>query len=263
MEESEKMVKIGVAQIDNSISTKNNFEKIKKSLLAFERSDVDLILFPECSLSGFSAKMKECTYDSIRGYLQEVEEWAKVNGKLVVLPTALKEDDKVYNSGFLLGPEGVETFFKLRLTDSEKKFFSIPKENQKKVFEYNGYRFSILICFEAQLSPWEFFKEGDVDFILWPGYWGWKKGDSWIEKNEEDEENLIFKNMNEWKVPLIQSNFSKNCLNDHRKSGPHGLSMFVNRDNKLFGMGEYDLESLYQINITGGEISKLSKIANL
>ncbi len=47
------MIKVGVTQIKNSISIKDNFYSIMRALKHFQLTDTDLILFPECSLSGF------------------------------------------------------------------------------------------------------------------------------------------------------------------------------------------------------------------
>lgn len=256
------MLKIGVSQIKNSTNFEENFSTIHRALGLFENSDVDLILFPECSLSGFSSKIQECTYQVIKEYLDQIEKWSERNNKFVILPTALK-NDSIFNTGYVFGDGQSQQFYKLGLTESEQNFFSVPKESTKKVFEIKGYKVAILICFEAQMESWKFFKDGEVDVILWPGYWGWEKGDTWQEFNKEGEPNLIFKNMKKWRRPLIQSNFSYNDLADHRDSGPHGLSMFVNSDNTLFGNGEYDYESCYKICIKDSKIKSFEKIGDL
>jgi hypothetical protein len=95
------------------------------------------------------------------------------------------------------------------------------------------------------MNPYEYFNKGSVDVILWPGYRGWTKEDSWSSNKNNGEENRIFKNMREWRVPLIQSNFEFNGLNDYRASGPHGLSMVVNSDNQLMGQGGFEKEACY------------------
>ena len=52
-----------------------------------------------------------------------------------------------------------------------------------------------MICFEAQASPRDFFDRGEADLILWPGYWGWEKYETWNKHKKDDELNLIFQNM--------------------------------------------------------------------
>lgn len=251
------MLKVGIAQIRNSVEVEENFRTIKSCLKAFEANKPDVILFPECALSGFSSKIKDCTLDVIRSYLDVVDSWSKQNDTAVFLPTALKSNN-IYNTGFCFQNGSIQQFHKVGLTESEKKFFSIHDVPHSKIFHLNGYRIGLLICFEAEMKPWEYFPSGSVDLILWPGYWGWSKDDVWDITKSNGEENKVFKNMLEWKVPLIQSNFAFNDLNDYRKSGPHGLSVFISSDNSVAGRGEYEEESCYLI-----EVNKRSGIQNI
>lgn len=240
------MINIGVAQIRNCVDVEENFHTIMKCLNSFEMYRPDLILFPECALSGFSSKIKDSTLDSFRAFLDEVSHWSKKNEVAVFLPTALKSDF-IYNTGFFFQDGSSEQFFKIGLTESEKQFFSLPTNKTSRVFNIKGCRVGLLICFEAEMNPFQYFDKGSVDLILWPGYWGWTKDDTWNSNKPNGEENKIFTNMNEWKVPLIQSNFAFNDLSDSRASGPHGLSMFVNPDNKLKGQGGFEEEACYLI----------------
>jgi predicted amidohydrolase len=159
----------------------------------------------------------------------------------------LKSGEAIYNTGFCFQNGDVDQFYKLSLTESEKNFFSIPDHPTSKVFNVKGFKLGLLICFEAEISPYQNFDEGSVDVILWPGYWGWTMDDNWSSHKKNGEENKIFKNMSEWKIPLIQANFSFNDLNDYRASGPHGLSVFVNSDNQLMGQGGFEEEAYYLI----------------
>ena len=257
------MLKIGVTQLKNSTSIEDNFNSIMGSLALFEKSDMDLILFPECSLSGFSAAMKECTLDLIQPYLSEVESWSQKYQKHVALPTALVEGNKIFNTGFLFGDDDIQRFYKLGLTESEQNFFSIPDKKTKKVFNIKGYNVAMIICYEAEMDPWKFFAEDEVDVILWPGYWGWNKGDTWQEYKKDNEACLIYKNVTIWNRPIIQSNFAYNDLSDYRDTGPHGMSMFVNSDNTLAGCGDYNSESCYEVHISNTEIKTAQKIGEL
>ncbi len=54
-------INIGVAQLTNSTDIEKNFNSITSFLSRFEKEKVDVILFPERSLSGFSSKMRQCT----------------------------------------------------------------------------------------------------------------------------------------------------------------------------------------------------------
>lgn len=253
------MINIAVSQIKNSIDIEENFKSIEHCLSLIKDTDTDLILFPECTLSGFSSRIKDCTPDKIKPYLDKVARWSLTTGITVILPTALF-DSKIYNTGYIFSSNKKEQFFKFGLTDSEEKFFSKPDIPVKKIFEIKGYKIALLICFEAQMNAHTFLKPGEADIILWPGYWGWDKGALWTATNEEGEPNLIHQNMESWKVPLIQSTFAFNDLDDDRSTGPHGLSMFINKDNKMFGQGNYHQEGCYKISINDGQIQKIEQI---
>ncbi len=247
------MIKVGVAQIKNSIELSDNFQNIKKCLSIFQFSEVDIILFPECSLSGFSAKIGDCTFESISSYLNEISNWSRENDKTVILPTALRED-KIYNTGFTFQSGKMDRFYKIGLTESEKKFFSIPDNYKKQVYELNGYKIILLICFEAQLVQ-PLISHGNIDFILWPSYWGWEPKDKWKSQKTDGEENLVFTNLSKWSVPLIQSNFSYNDIGDDRAKGPHGLSVVVDKENKLVHRGSFEQQECFVVELNKKEIN--------
>lgn len=232
-------INVGLAQTPNSLDLEKNFRSIKSLLHRFEQKNVDLILFPECSLSGFSAKMRECTLDLLHPYLERIHNWTKRTGIEVVLPTAVVQNGLIYNSGWWFNQVEARQFYKLGLTESEKKFFSIPETLQKKVFETKGFRFALLICYEAEHAPWSYFQPNEVDAILWPGYWGWDTESKWESEHSSGKSNPIFSNVNQWKSPVLQSNFAFNDLEGHASAGPEGLSFVVDATNKLVLRGPH------------------------
>lgn len=192
--------------------------------------------------------MKECTSHLLQPYIEQIQKWSADSGIQVILPTAIVEDQKVYNSGFWFKNNSRTQFYKLGLTDSEKKFFSIPDHQTQKVFEISDFRYGILICKEAQQDPWQHMPSGDVDFVVWPGYWGWTKECKWQAVTEE-KKNLVFENSMVWKAPVIQANFAYNDLGGHTGAGPEGLSMVVNADNSLVFQGSHLRESGFLVKL--------------
>lgn len=242
------MISVGVAQIANSLEIEKNFNSILDFLNRFKSEKVDLVVFPECGLSGFSAKMKECTSDLLRPYLDQIQKWSTESGVQVILPTAIANENKVYNSGFWFADKSRKQFYKLGLTDSEKNFFSIPENETQKVFEINGLKFGLLICKEAQQDPWQYMPSEEIDFIIWPGYWGWTKNCKWQAVTDE-KNNLVFENLMTWKAPVIQANFAFNDLGGHSGAGPEGLSMVVNADNELVFQASHLKESGFVVKL--------------
>lgn len=227
------MIKIGVAQIQNSTDVEANFENIKKFLTLFQEHKVDLVMFPECAISGFSAKTDENLDQKVDSILKYLIDFSTKHDVHIIAPTVLKEDAVFYNSGFHVFKGRANRFYKIGLTPSEQLHFSKPVEDTPKVLDINGYRCALLICKEAQDEAWTYFERKSADIILWPGYWGWKLDDGWKKTSHEGKENLIYSNMQNWKLPLIQANFSSNSSVNSRTSGPQGLSVVVDSTNKL------------------------------
>ena len=248
------MLKIGVVQLRNSISVESNYYSIRSFLKQFEENKVDLILFPECALSGFSSKITECSLEKIKPFLHSIDKWSKEFQTHVVLPTAIADREKIYNSGFWFSDKEIKRFQKCGLTDSERNFFSVSKDFLTKVFEVKGYRCALLICMEAQQLPYTYFPKNSADLILWPGYWGWTPADTWSIKSFNNKENLVYKNMISWQLPLIQSNFAFNDLDDKRASGPEGLSIVVNKDNNLCFRGKHMKESAFIVTVKQNKV---------
>jgi len=241
-------LRLGVGQIKNETDLQNNFSKIKKCLSVFSKNNVELAIFPECALSGFSAAMRDVTDEVLRPMLEDFLNISNTDGIAILLPTGIKKGE-IYNTGFYFNNNEIKQFYKIGLTDSEKKFFSAPSNYQKEIFEIKSFKFFTLICMEAQESAYKYFKPDDVDFIVWPGYWGWKKNDTWNKIKSDGEECLVFENMTRWQIPLIQANFAYNDFSDARSDGPHGMSMIVNSDNSLFNTGAIDQESCLIVDL--------------
>ncbi len=209
----------------------------------FKNAGVDLIVFPECALSGFSSKMKESTPELSRPFLAEIQSWSNENNVQIVLPTAIFENNKIFNSGFIFNKNLKMQFYKIGLTDSEKSFFSVPENLLTKNFDINGFKYGLLICKEAQENPWAYVDDS-IDFIIWPGYWGWTTDFNWSEKD-----NQVFTNCSKWQRPLIQANFSGNDLGQRTGAGPEGLSIIVDSSNKIYFQAQHKMTSGYIVNI--------------
>ncbi|MGZ3769778.1 MAG: carbon-nitrogen hydrolase family protein [Bdellovibrio sp.] len=242
------MISIGVAQIANTLAVDNNFKTIFDFLGKFKSEGVDLIVFPECGLSGFSAKMKDCTVNYLRPYVEQIQQWSSLSDIQVILPTAVVDENKIYNSGFWFNGKSRTQFYKLGLTDSEKKFFTTPEHETQKVFKIKNFRCGLLICKEAQEEPWRYIAQGEVDFLIWPGYWGWTTNCKWQAVTDE-KRNLVFENSLIWKAPLIQANFAYNDFGGTPVAGPEGLSMVVDSDNALFFQGDHRRESGFIVQL--------------
>lgn len=242
------MFKVAIVQMPNQTDMDRSFAHIQGALERARAHEAALVLFPECALSGFSAHMRERTLAQLEPYLTQLQTWTLQTGIDVVLPTGVADGERVYNSGFVLSQGSRQQLFKLGLTPSEQRFFSAPAASPK-VFETLGLRYAVLLCMEAQQPPWTYFKRGEVDLVLWPGYWGWTLEDTWSPLKSDGAPDLVFEHQRAWQVPLLQANFSRNALDDARSSGPQGLSVVVDADGELVGRGAHGEDGVWVVTL--------------
>ncbi|MCL2408342.1 MAG: carbon-nitrogen hydrolase family protein [Oscillospiraceae bacterium] len=119
-----------------------------------EGKDVDLLLFPECFLTGYilsEAYMVDYAYDF------ESEQFAAILKRLEHVKSVLvfgageKKAGKFYNSAVVVNRgEIVGVYRKTHLVDPNELFFT-PGEDYP-IFEINGLKYGINICYDAQFA---------------------------------------------------------------------------------------------------------------
>ena len=117
-----------------------------------EGKNVDLLLFPECFLTGYILSE---TYMAKYSYDFESEEFAAILKQLehvkpmLVFGVAEKKSGKYYNSAVVVnGGEIVGVYRKTHLIDPNELFFTPGKDYP--IFEVKGLKFGINICYDAQ-----------------------------------------------------------------------------------------------------------------
>lgn len=257
-----KSLSIGVSQIQNNLDVSVNLSSVLNALKVFHVAGADLVLFPECALTGFSSLVKNTNYNLVQDAVVQIREHVDKLGLAAIVPTAWLLDGAFYNCGFYFQP-GIAPvqFFKEDLTESETKFF-IPQVNSLRSFEVNGVKLGILICIEAALDPWKYYsKETLPDVLLWPGYWG-NKVTTWDANNAKDSYK-VFKNMLSWKRPLIQATFSKNHANVELGEGPFGRSFVVTSDNRAKFSAAYREEDNFLVRLEGSDKLEVTNVSSV
>lgn len=128
-----------------------NIRKIDRML--GQISDVDLWILPELASSGYNFSSKEEAFkcaepvDNSR-FIKFLTEKAKTLNSYFVSGINEREENKLYNSAVLVGPNGVTGHYrKLHLFNREKEFFE-PGNKGLPVFNTPWGKLAILICFD-------------------------------------------------------------------------------------------------------------------
>lgn len=152
-------MKIAAYQFDVSGNIMENFEKIEKAISMAKDNSVELIIFPECALTGYPPRDIEnssCVdFELVNTICSKLQMLADEKEISIILGTIYK-DDAIYNRVILFQPNKKKQFYDKRaLWGWDKDNFA--EGNSEGVFEIGDVTIGIRICFEVRFP--EYFRE--------------------------------------------------------------------------------------------------------
>lgn len=133
------------------MDVEKNLELIEKNLVP-----ADLVIFPEMFVTGYALKNRTHRFaEPLNGkVVEKLSKIARERGTAIVtgMPEFCPKSSLVYNSAVVIFPDGnVKGYRKRKLATfgpfEEAQFFSPGKEDYC-IFEINGFRIGLLICYE-------------------------------------------------------------------------------------------------------------------
>lgn len=140
-------MRVGVSQMDISNDIRNNAAVILENINEAAQRDVDLLIFPEMSLTGFNlqALLQPNFRDNLSVYLEQIFSRVEEQGIGVIVGHVSFRHTKMLNSATVMLPGGIKHGYdKINLTDAEKGYF-IPGSDLLN-FTYKDCNFGVIIC---------------------------------------------------------------------------------------------------------------------
>ena len=168
-----KLLKIVQIQFNPRIGEPDKNLQEVKSLLA-KSSGADLVILPELSNSGYNFLDRNHALSLASAveeseYVNSLLEVARENDQHIVTGFHEKEGDELFNTSLFITPGGeIGKYRKIHLFMNEKEIFS-PGNAGLPVFNMNGIRLGMLICFDYLFPEiWRIMGLKDVDLIAHP-----------------------------------------------------------------------------------------------
>ena len=178
-------MRAGVAQLALRDEIGPNVERISAFIEQAANLKLDILCFPECSLTGYMRQYHDINKGQIDTALSSIHERAMKNKLNLIVGTPYFENDRLFNAAVLLRNDKNRTAYnKNVLTEFDKKHFA--KGEGTLSFEVKGTKCGVLIC-RDQNSPrlsQGYVEEGvKVIFILAAHYY--LPSEAWLklEKN--------------------------------------------------------------------------------
>ncbi|MBL8066367.1 MAG: carbon-nitrogen hydrolase family protein [Chthonomonadaceae bacterium] len=172
-------MKVSCAQLDVVFGdTDANLSKLSSVLQGPATQGNDLIVFPECFLTGYCVNSLEAaqeislTYDPRQGAFTDLANLAKSNSTNMVVGFSQRVQDQIFNSAVLVRRDGTQELYqKTHLPFLGLDRFATPGPDIN-VFETDIGRIGVLICFDLRHSePTRVLTLKGADIIVLPTNW--------------------------------------------------------------------------------------------
>ena len=144
-------VRFAVISEISTKSVKENINSLKRIInhIISEKKNVELFFFPEMFITSYLNNEDINFYkDKIDFIINEIYDFAKIKEVCILFGLPKFVDDKIYIAQMIISNKGViGEHLKTKISKRESKVYS---ENKAiNVFEYNGIKFGIQLCYET------------------------------------------------------------------------------------------------------------------
>lgn len=161
------------------------WENIDRNLALFEGlfdqipGEASMVILPEMYSTGFSMNPEQFS----REELEKVPLWQQkmadkyefaIGGSSIALQKGAR-----YNRFYFTTPGGQISFYDkrhlFRMGEEQKHYYA---GNERKIFEYNGWRIMPLICYDLRFPVWSR-NQNDYDLLIYVANWPAVRQDAW------------------------------------------------------------------------------------
>ena len=153
-------MKIGAYQFAVTGEIAFNLEVIKQAISKAVDKNVELLVFPECALTGYPPRdIKSSTvvkFDELSLVYRELQELVDRYEITIICGSIVKEKNEYYNTAIIMRPFEEATYYHKRaLWGWDRDNFT--RGNQERIIKIGEWKIGIRICFEIRFP--EFFRE--------------------------------------------------------------------------------------------------------
>jgi predicted amidohydrolase len=143
------------------------------SLISSLKGKSDLAVLPEMFTTGFSMNAAPLAETNTGNTVQSLQVWSKelnlaISGSFL----AKDSDNRLYNRGFFITPEGMSYFSDKRhlFRMSEENTVFTPGKSVSNI-SYKGWNIRLIICYDLRFPVWIRNRENEYDILLCAANW--------------------------------------------------------------------------------------------
>ena len=144
-----------------------NLQKIEKQLAELA-GKTNLVVLPEMFTTGFCTDQLELAETMEGETVRTLQKWAQTYNLAITGSFIANENDKIFNRGFFVFPDGkIETADKRHLFSigGEDLYFSTGAK--KLIINYCGFNIRLLVCYDVRFPVWARNVNNEYDLLIY------------------------------------------------------------------------------------------------
>lgn len=238
----EHLMKIGAYQFAVSNNITKNLEAIKKAIILAVQKGIELLIFPECALTGYPPRdipnSSMVNFDELAHAYKELQKLVDDNDISIIVGTIYQENENFYNSAIGFIPHNKNLIYHKRaLWGWDKDNFIVG--NEKGILEIGDWKIGIRICFEVRFPEYfrELYKEHtDLNIILFYDV---------ADNDDIDRYDLIKSHIRTRAVENVTYTFTVNSIHPYQTAP----TLLYDRSGRLLCENERNTESLLMYDL--------------
>lgn len=144
-----KSLRVAAVQMRSTRDLKENIEKTRKHIEKCAKDGVRVVVFPECSVTGYFDKafMQAITAEQLKDAERQIADACRQHKIYAIVGMPWRDGDKLYNSAIVIDSNGkvLERYHKLQLAES----WPVGGDHLS-VFKIDGVPCSIIVCHDVR-----------------------------------------------------------------------------------------------------------------
>ena len=157
-----------------------NYQMLEPLVLS-QAGKADIIVLPEMFATGFTMNASNNAQDMNGAGVQWLRRMSGITSAVITGSLIISDNGKYYNRLIWMQPDGEMQHYDKRHLFSlagEEKVFT--RGNERKVFEWKGWRIFPLICYDLRFPVWSRrTKSFDFDLLLYVANWPERRSNAW------------------------------------------------------------------------------------
>lgn len=165
-------IRISIIQTDIAWENKQENLRLLHEKLQNLCGTTEIVVLPEMFSTGFSMNSKSLAEPDSGETITSLRQWASqfqlaITGSYIAI-----ENERYYNRGFFLTPEGEEYYYDKRhlfRMGQEAEHFS--SGNKHLVIPYHGWNICLLVCYDLRFPVWSRNVNNQYDLLIYVANW--------------------------------------------------------------------------------------------